>query len=135
MKHTYTLGFITFIIVILSSFQILELCEVLNYTYFLLSTFLINVYLILSIIFTQLSLDFSDIDDNEQVLISHTRIKITLMVVICMIINTILLFQLYDVWKVLINVITYLPLIYILYKISKNVITNSKSQHIKRKTI
>ena len=124
MKHTYTLGFITFIIVILSSFQILELCEVLNYTYFLLSTFLINVYLILSIIFTQLSLDFSDIDDNEQVLISHTRIKITLMVVICMIINTILLFQLYDVWKVLINVITYLPLIYVIYKIATDNIKN-----------
>lgn len=124
MKHTFTLGFITFIIVILSSFQILELCEVLDYTYLLLSTFLINVYLILSIIYTQLSLDFNDIDDNEQVLISHTRIKITLMVVICMIINTILLFQLYDVWKVLINVITYLPLIYVIYKIATDNIKN-----------
>lgn len=124
MKHTFTLGFITFIIVILSSFQILELCEVLDYPYLLLSTFLINVYLILSIIYTQLSLDFNDIDDNEQVLISHTRIKITLMVVICMIINTILLFQLYDVWKVLINVITYLPLIYVIYKIATDNIKN-----------
>ena len=120
MKHTFTLGFITFIIVILSSFQILDLCEVLDYTYFLLSTFLINVYLILSIIFTQLSLVLSDIDDNEQVLISHTRIKITLMVIICMMINTILLFLLYDVWKVIINVITYLPLIYVIYKIATN---------------
>lgn len=124
MKHTYTLGFITFIIVILSSFQILELCEVLDYTYFLLSTFLINVYLILSIIFTQLSLDFNDIDDNEQVLISHTRIKITLMVIICMMINTVLLFLLYDVWKVIINVITYLPLIYVIYKIATDNIKN-----------
>lgn len=124
MKHTFTLGFITFIIVILSSFQILELCEVLNYTYFLLSTFLINAYLILSIIFTQLSLDFCDIDDNEQTLISHTKLKITLIVVICMIINTTLLFQLYDVWKVLINVITYLPLIYVIYKIATDNIKN-----------
>ena len=124
MKHTFTLGFITFIIVILSSFQILELCEVLDYPYLLLFTFLINVYLILSIIYTQLSLDFNDIDDNEQVLISHTRIKITLMVVICMIINTILLFQLYDVWKVLINVITYLSLIYVIYKIATDNIKN-----------
>lgn len=124
MKHTYTLGFITFIIVILSSFQILELCEVLDYAYFSLSTFLINVYLILSIMFTQLSLDFNDIDDNEQTLISHTKLKITLMVVICMIINTILLFQLYDVWKVLINVITYLPLIYVIYKIATDNIKN-----------
>lgn len=124
MKHTYTLGFITFIIVILSSFQILELCEVLDYAYFSLSTFLINVYLILSIIFTQLSLDFSDIDDNEQVLISHTRIKITLMVIICMMINTVLLFLLYDVWKVIINVITYLTLIYVIYKIATDNIKN-----------
>lgn len=124
MKHTFTLGFITFIIVILSSFQILELCEVLDYAYFSLSTFLINVYLILSIMFTQLSLDFNDIDDNEQTLISHTKLKITLMVVICMIINTILLFQLYDVWKVLINVITYLPLIYVIYKIATDNIKN-----------
>ncbi len=124
MKHTYTLGFITFVIVILSSFQILELCEVLDYAYFSLSTFLINVYLILSIMFTQLSLDFNDIDDNEQTLISHTKLKITLMVVICMIINTILLFQLYDVWKVLINVITYLPLIYVIYKIATDNIKN-----------
>lgn len=115
MKHTFTLGFIAFIIVILSSFQILELCEVVDYSYLLLSTFLINVYLILSIIYTQLSLDFSDIDDNEQVLISHTKLKITLMVIICMMINTILLFQLYNVWKVLINVFTYLPLIYVIY--------------------
>ena len=121
MKHTYTLGFITFIIVILSSFQILELCEVLDYSYLLLSTFLINVYLILSIIYTQLSLGFSDIDDNEQVLISHTRIKITLMVIICMMINTVLLFLLYDVWKVIINVVTYLPLIYVIYKIYKKI--------------
>lgn len=118
MKHTFTLGFITFIIVILSSFQILELCEVLDYPYLLLFTFLINVYLILSIMFTQLSLDFNDIDDNEQTLISHTKLKITLMVIICMIINAILLFLLYDVWKVLINIITYLPLIYAIYKIT-----------------
>lgn len=124
MKHTFTLGFITFIIVILSSFQILELCEVLDYPYLLLFTFLINVYLILSIMFTQLSLDFNGIDDNEQTLISHTKLKITLMVVICMIINTILLFQLYDVWKVLINVITYLPLIYVIYKIATDNIKN-----------
>lgn len=124
MKHTYTLGFITFIIVILSSFQILELCEVLDYSYLLLSTFLINVYLILSIIYTQLSLGFSDIDDNEQVLISHTRIKITLMVIICMMINTVLLFLLYDVWKVIINVVTYLPLIYVIYKIATDNIKN-----------
>lgn len=34
-----------------------------------------------------------------------------------------------------INIGTYYILLYILYKISKNVITNSKSQHIKRKTI
>lgn len=124
MKHTFTLGFITFIIVILSSFQILELCEVVDYPYLLLSAFLINVYLILSIMFTQLSLDFNGIDDNEQTLISHTKLKITLMVVICMIINTILLFQLYDVWKVLINIITYLPLIYAIYKITTDNIKN-----------
>lgn len=124
MKHTYTLGFITFVIVILSSFQILELCEVLDYPYLLLFTFLINVYLILSIMFTQLSLDFNGIDDNEQTLISHTKLKITLIVVICMIINTTLLFQLYDVWKVLINVITYLPLIYVIYKIATDNIKN-----------
>lgn len=124
MKHTFTLGFISFIIVILSSFQILELCEVLDYPYLLLFTFLINVYLILSIMFTQLSLDFNDIDDNEQTLISHTKLKITLMVIICMIINAILLFLLYDVWKVLINVITYLPLIYVIYKITTDNIKN-----------
>lgn len=124
MKHTFTLGFITFIIVILSSFQILELCEVLDYPYLLLFTFLINVYLILSIMFTQLSLDFNGIDDNEQTLISHTKLKITLIVVICMIINTTLLFQLYDVWKLLINVITYLPLIYVIYKIATDNIKN-----------
>lgn len=124
MKHTFTLGFITFIIVILSSFQILELCEVLDYPYLLLFTFLINVYLILSIMFTQLSLDFNGIDDNEQTLISHTKLKITLIVVICMIINTTLLFQLYDVWKVLINVITYLPLTYVIYKIATDNIKN-----------
>lgn len=126
MKHTFTLGFITFIIVILSSFQILELCEVLDYPYLLLFTFLINVYLILSIMFTHISLYFSviDEDDNEQVLISHTRIKITLMVIICMIINAILLFLLYDVWKVLINIITYLPLIYTIYKITTDNIKN-----------
>lgn len=124
MKHTFTLGFITFIIVILSSFQIIELCEVLDYAYFSLSTFLINVYLILSIMFTQLSLDFNDIDDNEQTLISHTKLKITLMVIICMIINAILLFLLYDVWKVLINIITYLPLIYAIYKITTDNIKN-----------
>jgi hypothetical protein len=74
--------------------------------------------------FTQLSLDFNGIDDNEQVLISHTRIKITLMVIICMIINAILLFLLYDVWKVLINIITYLPLIYAIYKITTDNIKN-----------
>lgn len=124
MKHTFTLGFITFIIVILSSLQILELCEVLDYPYLLLFTFLINVYLILSIMFTQLSLDFNGIDDNEQTLISHTKLKITLIVVICMIINTTLLFQLYDVWKVLINVITYLTLIYVIYKIATDNIKN-----------
>jgi len=67
---------------------------------------------------------FVSIDDNEQVLISHTRIKITLMVIICMIINAILLFLLYDVWKVLINIITYLPLIYAIYKITTDNIKN-----------
>jgi len=35
----------------------------------------------------------------------------------------------------IINIGIYYILLYILYKISKNVITNSKSQHIKRKTI
>lgn len=41
-----------------------------------------------------------------------------------MIINAILLFLLYDVWKVLINIITYLPLIYAIYKITTDNIKN-----------
>lgn len=50
-------------------------------------------------------------------------------------INIIMIVSGYNILYGIINVVTYYILLYILYRISKNVITNSKSQHIKRKTI
>lgn len=50
-------------------------------------------------------------------------------------INIIMIVLGYNILYGIINVGTYYILLYIIYRISKHIITNSKSQHIKRKTI
>lgn len=79
------------------------------------------------ILFFFIGLSISDLIDDY----TYSVGQVILITTINIIMNVLGFNILYGI----INIGTYYILLYILYKISKNVITNSKSQHIKRKTI
>lgn len=129
------IGFLSFTLFNLSAYQFLTLSDYLSYNYLAFFFFFINQLFIVMNIFELITFDEekeSDIKTNIQKTLQLYNIG---QIILITSINIIMIILCNKLINGLINIVTYYIVVYILYKISKNVITNSKSQHIKRKTI
>ena len=123
------IGFLTFTLFNLSAYQFFTLSNYLGYNYLAFFFFFINQFFIVMNIFELIT--FDEERDKKTNIQQYNLGQIILITSI----NIIMIVSGYNILYGIINVVTYYILLYILYRISKNVITNSKSQHIKRKTI
>lgn len=129
-RHYLYIGLLSFILFNLSAYQFIDFNNYLNYTYLAFLLFFINQSFIIMNIFEIITFD-KVIDSDTKNIQLYSIGQVILITTINIIMNVLGFNILYGI----INIGTYYILLYILYKISKNVITNSKSQHIKRKTI
>lgn len=120
----------------MSAFQIFSFNEYLNYSYISFLLFFINAFFIIMNAFELITFDEEEEDVETKNNIQRTIQLYSIgQIILITSINIIMIVSGYNILYGIINVVTYYILLYILYRISKNVITNSKSQHIKRKTI
>lgn len=129
-RHYLYIGLLSFIIFNLSAYQFLTFNNYLDYNYLALLLFFINQAFIVMNIFEVIIFDEErDTKPNIQKTIQLYSIG---QVILITTINIIMIVLGYNILYGIINIGTYYILLCILYKISKNVIANSKSQHIKR---
>jgi len=132
-RHYLYIGLLSFILFNLSAYQFIDFNNYLNYTYLAFLLFFINQSFIVMNIFEVIIFD----EERDTKAINQKTIQLYSIgqVILITTINIIMNVLGFNILYGIINIGTYYILLYILYKISKNVITNSKSQHIKRKTI
>ena len=132
-RQNLYIGFLAFTLFNLSAYQFLTLSNYLSYNYLAFFFFFINQLFIVMNIFELITFDEErDAKPNIQKTIQLYSIG---QVILITSINIIMIILGLNILYGIINIGTYYIVVYILYKISNNVITNSKSQHIKRKTI
>ena len=132
-RHYLYIGLLSFILFNLSAYQFIDFNNYLNYTYLAFLLFFINQSFIVMNIFEVIIFD----EERDTKAINQKTIQLYSIgqVILITTINIIMNVLGFNILYGIINIGIYYILLYILYKISKNVITNSKSQHIKRKTI
>lgn len=129
------IGFLSFTLFNLSAYQFLTLSDYLSYNYLAFFFFFINQLFIVMNIFELIAFDEEKNSDTKPNIQKTIQLYSIGQIILITSINIIMIVSGYNILYGIINVVTYYILLYILYRISKNVITNSKSQHIKRKTI
>lgn len=132
-RHYLYIGLLSFIIFNLSAYQFLTFNNYLDYNYLAFLLFFINQSFIVMNIFEVIIFD----EERDTKAINQKRIQLYSIgqVILITTINIIMIVLGYNILYGIINIGTYYILLYIIYRISKHIITNSKSQHIKRKTI
>lgn len=132
-RQNLYIGLLSFILFNLSAYQFLTLNDYLNYYYLVFVFFFINQSFIVMNIFDIIT--FDEEKDIKEIIQKNIQLYSIGQVILITAINIIMIVLGFNILYGIINIGIYYILLYILYKISKNVITNSKSQHIKRKTI
>lgn len=129
-RHYLYIGLLSFIIFNLSAYQFLTFNNYLDYNYLAFLLFFINQSFIVMNIFEVIIFD----EERDTKAINQKTIQLYSIgqVILITTINIIMIVLGYNILYGIINIGTYYILLCILYKISKNVIANSKSQHIKR---
>lgn len=132
-RQNLYIGFLTFTLFNLSAYQFLTLSDYLSYNYLAFFFFFINQLFIIMNIFELITFyEERDTKPNIQKTIQLYSIG---QVILITSINIIMIILGLNILYGIINIGTYYILLYIIYRISKHIVTNSKSQHIKRKTI
>lgn len=126
-RQNLYIGLLSFTLFNLSAYQIFTLSNYLGYNYLAFFFFFINQFFIVMNIFELIT--FDEERDKKTNIQQYNLGQIILITSI----NIIMIVSGYNILYGIINVVTYYILLYIIYRISKNVITNSKSQHINRK--
>lgn len=132
-RQNLYIGLLSFTLFNLSAYQFLTLNDYLNYYYLVFVLFFINQSFIVMNIFDIIT--FDEEKDIKEIIQKNIQLYSIGQVILITTINIIMIVLRYNILYGIINVGTYYILLYILYRISKHIITNSKSQHIKRKTI
>lgn len=132
-RQNVYIGLLSFTLFNLSAYQFLTLNDYLNYYDLVFVFFFINQSFIVMNIFDIIT--FDEEKDIKEIIQKNIQLYSIGQVILITAINIIMIVLGFNILYGIINIGTYYILLYILYKISKNVITNSKSQHIKRKTI
>lgn len=126
-----------FILFNMSAFQIFSFNEYLNYSYISFLLFFINAFFIVMNAFELITFDEEEDVDVE----TKNNIQRTIQlynigqIILITAINIIMIILGNKIINCIINIGTYYILLYILYRMTKLIITNLISQHIKRKTI
>ena len=131
------IGLLYFILFNMSAFQIFSFNEYLNYSYISFLLFFINAFFIIMNAFELITFD----EDEEEDVETKNNIQRTIQlynigqIILITEINIIMIILGNKLINCIINIGTYYILLYILYRMTKLIITNLISQHIKRKTI
>lgn len=125
-----------FMLLNMSAFQILTLDNYLNYTYISFLLFFINAFFIVMNTFELITFDEENDDEETKNNIQNTIQLYSIgQIILITLINIVMIRLGYNIIKCIINIGTYYILLYITYRFTKHIITNSKSKNIKRKTI
>lgn len=131
------IGLLYFILFNMSAFQIFSFNEYLNYSYISFLLFFINAFFIVMNAFELITFDEEEDVDVE----TKNNIQRTIQlynigqIILITAINIIMIILGNKLINCIINIGIYYILLYILYRMTKLIITNLNSQHIKRKTI
>lgn len=129
------IGLLYFILFNMSAFQIFSFNEYLNYSYISFLLFFINTFFIVMNAFELITFD-EDVDVETKNNIQRTIQLYNIgQIILITAINIIMIILGNKLINCIINIGTYYILLYILYRMTKLIITNLNSQHIKRKTI
>lgn len=130
------IGLLYFILFNMSAFQIFSFNEYLNYSYISFLLFFINAFFIIMNAFELITFDEEEEDVETKNNIQRTIQLYNIgQIILITTINIIMIILGNKLINCIINIGTYYILLYILYRMTKLIITNLISQHIKRKTI
>lgn len=130
------IGLLYFILFNMSAFQIFSFNEYLNYSYISFLLFFINAFFIVMNAFELITFDEEEEDVETKNNIQRTIQLYNIgQIILITAINIIMIILGNKLINCIINIGTYYILLYILYRMTKLIITNLNSQHIKRKTI
>ena len=119
----------------MSAFQIFSFNEYLNYSYISFLLFFINAFFIVMNAFELITFDEEEDVETKNNIQRTIQLYNIGQIILITAINIIMIILGNKLINCIINIGTYYILLYILYRMTKLIITNSKSQHIKRKTI
>lgn len=124
-----------FILFNMSAFQIFSFNEYLNYSYISFLLFFINAFFIVMNAFELITFDEEEDVETKNNIQRTIQLYNIGQIILITAINIIMIILGNKLINCIINIGTYYILLYILYKMTKLIITNLISQHIKRKTI
>lgn len=124
-----------FILFNMSAFQIFSFNEYLNYSYISFLLFFINAFFIIMNAFELITFDEEEDVETKNNIQKTIQLYNIGQIILITAINIIMIILGNKLINCIINIGTYYILLYILYRMTKLIITNLNSQHIKRKTI
>lgn len=129
------IGLLYFILFNMSAFQIFSFNEYLNYSYISFLLFFINAFFIIMNAFELITFDEEEDVETKNNIQKTIQLYNIGQIILITAINIIMIILGNKLINCIINIGTYYILLYILYRMTKLIITNLNSQHIKRKTI
>lgn len=129
------IGLLYFILFNMSAFQIFSFNEYLNYSYISFLLFFINAFFIVMNAFELITFDEEEDVETKNNIQRTIQLYNIGQIILITAINIIMIILGNKLINCIINIGTYYILLYILYRMTKLIITNLISQHIKRKTI
>jgi len=129
------IGLLYFILFNMSAFQIFSFNEYLNYSYISFLLFFINAFFIIMNAFELITFDEDEDVETKNNIQRTIQLYNIGQIILITAINIIMIILGNKLINCIINIGTYYILLYILYRMTKLIITNLISQHIKRKTI
>lgn len=122
------IGLLYFILFNMSAFQIFSFNEDLNYSYISFLLFFINAFFIIMNAFELITFDEEEEDETKNNIQRTIQLYNIGQIILITAINIIMIILGNNILYGIINVGTYYIVVYILYRISKHIITISKSQ-------
>lgn len=134
-RQVLYIGLLYFILFNMSAFQIFSFNEYLNYSYISFLLFFINAFFIVMNAFELITFDEEEDVETKNNIQKTIQLYNIGQIILITLINIVMIRLGDNIIKCIINIGTYYILLYIIYRFTKHIITNSKSKNIKRKTI
>lgn len=134
-RQIFYIGFLCFTLFNMSTFQILTFDNYLSYTYISFLLFFMNTFFIIMNAFELITFDEEEDAETKNNIQKTIQLYNFGQIILITVINIVMNILGYNIMNAIINIGTYYILLYIIYRLTKHIITNSKSKNIKRKTI